>query len=192
MIEEILRIYGLDNVPLSVNLAADSLSEFPKTDPDQWQSRVGQLLAANGFYEILTLSLTRPAYHDAIRSSLTGDDVTLLNPLSDELSVMRQTLLFSALETLVYNINRRQKDLKLFEFGKVYHKVKLEDGGTKYVERMRLSLAMTGNQEPESWLQKGHPVAYHDLATAVQRVLNIFRIKSLIHNPLIQPFSSMA
>lgn len=183
VIEEILRIYGLDNVPLSVNLAADSLSEFPKTDPDQWQSRVGQLLAATGFYEILTLSLTRPAYHDAIRSVLTGDDVRLLNPLSDELSVMRQTLLFSALETLAYNINRRQKDLALFEFGKVYHKVGLEDGSHKYAERMRLSLSMTGNQEAESWLQKSQAVVYHDLATAVQRILNLFRIKSFDTQP---------
>ncbi|SOD78045.1 phenylalanine--tRNA ligase subunit beta [Spirosoma fluviale] len=183
VIEEILRIYGLDNVPLSVNLAADSLSEFPKTDPDQWQSRVGQLMAANGFYEILTLSLTRPAYNDAIRSSLPGEDVTLLNPLSEELSVMRQTLLFSALETLLYNLNRRQKDLKTFEFGKVYHKVKLEDSTTKYVERMRMSLAIIGNQQPESWLQKSQPVAFHDLATAVQRVLNLFRVKAYDTQP---------
>ncbi|UFH56002.1 phenylalanine--tRNA ligase subunit beta [Spirosoma sp. KNUC1025] len=183
VIEEILRIYGLDNVPLSVTLAADSLSEFPKTDPDQWQGRVGQLLAANGFYEILTLSLTRPAYNDAIRETLVGDDVTLLNPLSEELSVMRQTLLFSALETLTYNLNRRQKDLKFFELGKIYHKVKLEDGSSKYVEQARLSLSMVGNQEAESWLQKGQAVAYHDLATAVQRILNLFRIKSFDTQP---------
>ncbi|GAB3950676.1 phenylalanine--tRNA ligase subunit beta [Spirosoma harenae] len=183
VIEEILRIYGLDNVPLSVHLAADTLSEFPKIDPDGWQNRVGQLMAANGFYEILTLSLTRPAYHDAIRASLPEVDVTLLNPLSDELSVMRQTLLFSSLETLVYNLNRRQKDLKTFEFGKVYHKVKLEDGATKYVERMRLSLAMTGNHSSESWLQKGQPTTYHDLATAVQRVLNLFRVKAVETQP---------
>ena len=176
VIEEILRIYGLDNVPLSTNLAADSLSEFPKTDPDQWLSRVGQLMAANGFHEILTLSLTRPAYHDAIRAALPGDDVKLLNPLSEELSVMRQTLLFSSLETLLYNLNRRQKDLKTFEFGKVYHKATGEGATTKYVERMRMSLAMLGNQQSESWLQKGQPVAFHDLATAVQRVLNLFRV----------------
>lgn len=183
VIEEILRIYGLDNVPLSANLAADSLSAFPKIDLDQWQSRVGQLMAANGFHEILTLSLTRPAYHNAIRPSLPGADVTLLNPLSDELSVMRQTLLFSSLETLVYNLNRRQKDLKLFEFGKVYHKATGENGTTKYVERMRLSIAMSGNRQAESWLQKGQPVAYHDLAAAVQRVLNLFRIKSVDTQP---------
>ncbi len=183
VIEEILRIYGLDNVPLSQNLAADSLSAFPKTDPDQWQNRVGQLMAANGFHEILTLSLTRPAYHEAIRSSLPGADVTLLNPLSDELSVMRQTLLFSSLETLVYNLNRRQKDLKLFEFGKVYHKAVSDNGTTKYVERMRLSMTLSGNRQAESWLQKGQPVAYHDLAAAVQRVLNLFRIKSFDTQP---------
>ena len=184
VIEEILRIYGLDNVPLSANLSADSLSAFPKVDPDQWQSRVGQLMAANGFHEILTLSLTRPAYHDAIRDSLPGVDVTLLNSLSDELSVMRQTLLFSGLETLVYNLNRRQKDLKLFEFGKVYHKITTENGTTKYVERMRLSVTVSGNQSAENWQQKGQTVAYHDLATAVQRVLNLFRIKNVDTQPV--------
>lgn len=183
VIEEILRIYGLDNVPLSISLAADSLPEFPKVDPDQWQSRVGQLMAANGFHEILTLSLTRPAYHDAIRPGLPGADVTLLNPLSDELSVMRQTLLFSSLETLVYNLNRRQKDLKLFEFGKVYHKAIHGNGPTKYVERMRMSVTISGNQQAESWLQNGQPVAYHDLATAVQRVLNLFRIRNIETQP---------
>lgn len=183
VIEEILRIYGLDNVPLSANLSADSLSEFPKTDSDQWKNRVGQLLAANGFYEIMTLSLTKPAYHEAIRSSLPGADVTLLNPLSDDLSVMRQTLLFTTLETLVYNLNRRQKDLKTFEFGKVYHQVKQDDGSTKYSEQNRLSLALTGNQYPESWLQKSQPVVYHDLATAVQLILNLFRVKSVETQP---------
>ncbi|WP_020604982.1 phenylalanine--tRNA ligase subunit beta [Spirosoma spitsbergense] len=183
VIEEILRIYGLDNVPLSKNLSADSLSGFPKTDPDQWKSRVAQLLAANGFYEIVTLSLTRPAYHDAIRSSLPGADVTLLNPLSDDLSVMRQTMLFSALETLVYNLNRRQKDLKVFELGKVYSQVKGEDGTTKYHEQSRLSIALMGNKYPESWLHKNQPVAYHDLASAVQLVLNLFRVKAFETQP---------
>lgn len=184
VIEEILRIYGLDNVPLSTTLAADSLSEFPRIDSDGWQSRVGQLLAATGFHEILTLSLTRPAYHDAIRPSLPGADVTLLNPLSDDLSVMRQTLLFSGLEALVYNLNRRQKDLNFFEFGNVYHKISVgQNGTTRYVEQMRLSLLMVGNQQAESWLRKSQPVGYHDLAAAVQRLLNRFRIKAFETQP---------
>jgi phenylalanyl-tRNA synthetase beta chain len=176
VIEEILRIYGLDNIPLSSNLSAESLTEFPKNDVNQWQNRVGQVLTAGGFYEILTLSLTRPNYHDAIRASLPGTDVTLLNPLSDELSVMRQSMLFSALETLTYNLNRRQKDLSLFEFGKVYSQTTTDDSTTKYIERMRLSMVMMGNQRAESWQHKSQPVAYSDLAAAVQRVLNLFRI----------------
>ena len=183
VIEEILRIYGLDNVPLSPVLAAESLSEFPKVDPDQWQSRVGQALAANGFHEILTLSLTRPAYNDAIRPTLFGADVTLLNPLSEDLSVMRQTLLFSALETLVYNANRRQRDLKTFELGKVYAKTVRDDSSTKYTEQPRLSLAIMGSQPAESWRQKARPTEYHDMATAVQRVLDLFRIKTYDTQP---------
>lgn len=183
VIEEILRIYGLDTVPLSENLKAESLSEFPAVDINQLQSRISQVLAANGFYETLTLSLTRPAYHEAIRPILPGPDVTLLNPLSEELSVMRQSLLFSALETLVYNLNRRQKDLKIFEFGKVYHRRDAEDGSRKYIESQRLSLAMVGNQQTESWLQKTQPIAFHDLAAAVQRVLSAIRVKTVEQQP---------
>ncbi|GAA4403163.1 phenylalanine--tRNA ligase subunit beta [Nibrella viscosa] len=178
VIEEILRIYGVDNVPLSAHLGAESLSEFPETDPDQLQFRIGQLLATNGFYETVTNSMTRPAYHEAIRNGLPGEDVVLLNPLSEDLSVMRQTLLFSALETMVYNLNRRQKDLRIFEFGKVYHK---REG--KYIENMRFSLTLTGNKEAESWQQKGTAVTYHDLAAAVQRVLNTMRVRSYDTQP---------
>lgn len=190
VIEEILRIYGVDNVPLSATLKADSLSEFPTVDVNQLQARVGQMLAGNGFFEIMSLSLTRPTYHDAVRSALPGADVTLLNPLSDELSVMRQTLLFSALEAMVYNLNRRQKDLKFFEFGKVYHQREASDNGTtgrKYVETMRMSLAMVGNLQAESWQQKAQPVAFHDLAVAVQRVLSSLRVRSFETQPTDSP-----
>lgn len=187
VIEEILRIYGVDNVPLSAMLKADSLSEFPTVDANQLQARIGQTLAGNGFFEIMSLSLTRPAYHEAIRSMLPGADVTMLNPLSDELSVMRQTLLFSALEALVYNLNRRQKDLKFFEFGKVYHQKETAEGGRKYVETMRMSLAMVGNQQAESWQQKAQPVSFHDLAQAVQRVLSSLRVRSFETQPTDSP-----
>ena len=179
VIEEILRIYGIDNIPLSPMLGAESLSEFPVVDTNQMQSRVGQLLAGNGFFETLTLSLTRPAYHDAIRDTLPGYDVRLLNPLSDELSVMRQTMLFSALDTIVHNLIRRQRDLKLFDFGKVYFRT--ESG--KYIETPRLSIALTGNRTAETWQHKAEPVAFHDLSAAVQRVLNLFRIKTIDTQP---------
>ncbi|RAK03029.1 phenylalanyl-tRNA synthetase beta subunit [Larkinella arboricola] len=183
VIEEILRIYGLDNVPLSDYLSADYLSETPETNPDQLQGRVSQLLAANGFYETMTNSLTRPAYHDAVRATLPNADVPLLNPLSEDLSVMRQTLLFSGLETLVYNVNRRQKDLKIFEFGKVYSR-----SDERFYERPRLGIWMTGRTQSESWLTGGQrsadaAVSYHDLAAVVQRMLTLFRIKSTDSQP---------
>ncbi len=184
VIEEILRIYGVDNVPLSAHLGAESLSEFPKTDVNELQRRVSQALAATGFYEIVTVSLTRPAYHDAIRASLPGADVTLLNPLSEDLSVMRQSMLFSTLETLVYNINRRQKDTNVFDLGKVYYRKPGQDGESgKYVEHYRLALALTGNRTAETWQQKVQPVAYHDLAAAVQTVLQTFRVKNMDTQP---------
>ncbi|TAE26876.1 MAG: phenylalanine--tRNA ligase subunit beta [Cytophagales bacterium] len=195
VIEEILRIYGVDNVPLSATLQAESLSEFPAVDVNQLQARVGQVMAGSGFFEIMSLSLTRPAYHDAIRTSLPGADVAMLNPLSDELSVMRQTLLFSALEAMVYNLNRRQKDLKFFEFGKVYHEKEVVQNGAdpgsvagrKYVETMRMSLAMVGNTQAENWQQKVQPVAFHDLAQAVQRVLSSLRVRQFDTQPTDSP-----
>ncbi|GAB3917201.1 phenylalanine--tRNA ligase subunit beta [Larkinella terrae] len=183
VIEEILRIYGLGNVPLSDHLSSDFLSEFPETDPDQLQERTSQLLAANGFYETLSNSLTRPAYHDAIRATLPYADVRLLNPLSEELSVMRQTLLFSGLETLVYNINRRQKDLKIFEFGKTYSR-----DGERFSERPHLGIWMAGRMQSESWIggnQRSADTAltYHDLAGVVQRILTAFRVKVTDNQP---------
>ncbi|MFC5411201.1 phenylalanine--tRNA ligase subunit beta [Larkinella bovis] len=183
VIEEILRIYGLDNVPLSDHLSADFLSEFPETDPDQLQERTSQLLAANGFYETMTNSLTRPAYHAAIRATLPHADVQLLNPLSEELSVMRQTLLFSGLETLVYNLNRRQKDVKIFEFGKTYSR---ED--ERFYERPRLGIWMVGRLQAESWQNGGQrtdsaALNYHDLAGVIQKILASFRIKTTDSQP---------
>ncbi|MEZ0539201.1 phenylalanine--tRNA ligase subunit beta [Fibrella arboris] len=187
IVEEILRIYGLDNVPLSPSLSANTLSEFPATDVNQLQGRIGQVLAANGFVEAMSLSMTRPAYHDAIRDSLPLADVRLLNPLSDELSVMRQTMLFSVLEALVYNLNRRQRDLKLFEFGKVYGSSQVEnESGTsskKYHESPRLALAMVGDKAAESWEQKGQSVAFHDLKAAVHTVLASLRIQPTDQQP---------
>lgn len=182
VIEEILRIYGLDNVPLSAHLGADFLSEFPETDFDQLQERVSQVLAASGFYETMTNSITRPVYHEAIRDGLPGQDVTILNPLSEELSVMRQTLLFSGLETLVYNLNRRQKNLRIFEFGKTYCRT-----AQKYQEKRHLGLWMTGNQEAESWMGNDKPVEFHTLAGVVQKVLASLRARTVDSVPAESP-----
>jgi phenylalanyl-tRNA synthetase beta chain len=175
VVEEILRIYGFDNIELSETLATDFLSGFPLVDPDKQKLRIANLLAANGFNETMTNSLTKPLYNEAVRVSLPGEDVPMLNPLSEDLSVMRQTMLFSGLETLSYNLNRRQRDLKICEFGKTYHKTP----EAKYKELSHLVLLMAGNQQAESWVEKDQKLAFHDLAGLVHLVLNAMRVQNL-------------
>ncbi len=182
IVEEILRIYGLDNVELSENLSADFLAKFPAKDKEKTQFKLTQYLAGMGFQEIFCNSLTKPTYAQAIKGSLLGQSVEVLNKLSEDLGVLRQTLLFSGLEALAHNINRRQKDLRFFEFGKTYHKI-----NEKYVEKNRLALFITGQSTSESWQGKSQTVAFHDLSAAVQKVLvklNVknFEIKSMENN----------
>ena len=172
VIEEVLRIYGFDNVELSPNLGSDFLSDFPLNDPDKLRLRCAETLAANGFFEIINNSLTKPDGQAALADELPGEPVRILNYLSEDLSEMRQTLLLGGLETLAYNVNRRQNDLKLFEFGKTYYK---KDG--KYVEKGHLGVFMTGDVAAESWFEKSRPVEFHDLAGAVQRILTAMKVK---------------
>ncbi|MCF0070827.1 phenylalanine--tRNA ligase subunit beta [Dyadobacter sp. CY261] len=174
VIEEILRIYGFGQVELSDALSSDYLSDFPINDPEKLKLRVAELLVGNGFNEMINNSLTKPEYQAAFGESLAGNPVKILNYLSEDLSVMRQTLVFSGLEVIAYNSNRRQKDLKLFEFGKTYHEI---DG--KYVEKERLSVFITGNIRQESWFEKSREVVFHDLAAFVNQVLASVKIKDV-------------
>lgn len=174
VIEEILRIYGFGQVELSDALSSDYLSDFPVNDPEKLKLRVAELLVGNGFNEMINNSLTKPEYHAVLGDSLPGNPVKILNYLSEDLSVMRQTLLFSGLEVIAYNSNRRQKDLKVFEFGKTYHEI---DG--KYIEKERLSVFLTGNIRQESWFEKSREVVFHDLAALVNQVLTSMKIKDV-------------
>ena len=174
IVEEILRIYGFDNVELSASISSDFLSDFPVNDPDKMRLKVTELLAASGFNEIINNSLTKPGPQATLSASFEGDDVAILNYLSEDLSVMRRTLLFSGLESLAHNINRRQRDLKLFEFGKTYHLV-----NDKYVERNCLSVFMTGSVVSETWFEKPREVQFHDLAAVVKKILVAMRVKKL-------------
>jgi len=174
VIEEILRIYGFGQVELSDSLSSEFLSDFPVNDPEKLRMRVSQLLASNGFNEMINNSLTKPAPQATIAESLAGEPVQILNYLSEDLSVMRQTLLFSGLEVVAYNSNRRQRDLKLFEFGKTYHKI---DG--KYKEKERLSLFISGNIHEETWFEKSREAVFHDLAAIVNQILASMKIRNL-------------
>jgi phenylalanyl-tRNA synthetase beta chain len=129
------------------------------------------MLVANGFYEILTNSLTNAAYHQKHKLTFEGEPVEILNKLSEEQGILRQTMLFTGLEVCSYNINRKQKDLKLYEFGKIYWKNTAGEGSQKYKEEERLALYITGNFETENWQNKTRAVTYYDLAQQVAHVL---------------------
>jgi phenylalanyl-tRNA synthetase beta chain len=174
VIEEILRIYGFGQVELSDSLSSDFLSDFPVNDPEKLRMRAAELLAANGFNEMINNSLTKPEYNQYLGEAFTGSEVKILNYLSEDLSVMRQTLLFSGLEVIAYNINRRQRDLKLFEFGKTYHRL-----NEKYTEKERLSVFLSGNVQAESWSEKSREVVFHDLAAIVNQVLSAMKIRNI-------------
>lgn len=178
VIEEILRIYGFGQVELSEALSSDFISEFPENDPEKLKLRVAELLAANGHIEMINNSLTKPDLQASIGESLPGNPVKILNYLSEDLSVMRQTLLFSGLEVVAHNINRRQKDLKLFEFGKIY----FENEG-KYQEKERLSIFLTGNIQEETWQAKSREVSFHDISGFIRQVLGAMKVKAVDQQP---------
>lgn len=163
IIEEILRIYGFESIPLQENYQSDFLASHPEKDANKLQYRVTELLAAQGFHEILTNSLTKSAYVEKSGYLDTSEDVVIINKLSEDLGVLRQTLLFSGLEVLSHNINRRQKDIKFFEFGSVYQKTI-----TGYREERHLALFMTGNVTSESWVGPSVKVQFPNLHAMVE------------------------
>ncbi|MBD3724849.1 MAG: phenylalanine--tRNA ligase subunit beta, partial [Flavobacteriaceae bacterium] len=147
VIEEILRVYGYNNIKFSQKLNA-TIANSSRTEEFKVQNIVANQLCSLGFNEMMANSLTKPDYVSLSSSLKEEFTVKMLNPLSNDLSVMRQSMLFSALEAVSFNINRRKTDLKLFEFGKTYHK--LPSG---YEENKHLTLFMTGNRNDESWAQ---------------------------------------
>lgn len=163
VIEEILRIYGFESIPLRENYQSDFLASHPEKDANKLQYRVTELLAAQGFHEILTNSLTKAAYAEKSGYLDISKDVVIINKLSEDLGVLRQTLLFSGLEVLSHNINRRQKDIKCFEFGSVYQKTV-----TGYREEKHLAIFMTGNFTSESWVAPSVTVQFPNLHAAVE------------------------
>ncbi|MEO1055134.1 MAG: phenylalanine--tRNA ligase subunit beta, partial [Bacteroidota bacterium] len=136
-------------------------------DSNKLQQDITNLLVNNGFYEIMTNSLTKPGYAEKASNLDAAESVNILNKLSEELGVMRQSLLYSGLEIAAYNINRKQKDLKFFEFGKNYALVAGE-----YKEHTSLSIFMIGKEYPEHWSKKSNDATFHDLYGAISMVLS--------------------
>ncbi|MEL7003094.1 MAG: phenylalanine--tRNA ligase subunit beta [Bacteroidota bacterium] len=181
VVEEVLRIYGFNNVELPEFVKSDYLAQFPALDKDKVQKTTTELLASNGYFEIITNSLTKAGYAEKAENLDESESVVILNKLSEDLGVMRQSMLYTGLEVAAYNINRRQTDLKLFEFGKNYF---LREG--KYVENKRLALYITGNVEGENWTDKPKKVSFYDLSAMVNMVIGRLNQQTLNKEPLHQ------
>ena len=176
VIEEILRVYGYNNVEFSHKLNTSiSFSDF---DAVKIENIVANQLVAQGFNETMANSLTKAEYASLSEMLNPAHNVTMLNPLSNDLGVMRQSLLFSGLESVIYNINRRNNSLKFFEFGKTYHKFEKE-----YSEQKHLTLFISGNRTKESWNSTLKPSDFFYLKGIVSTVLERLGIKNLKTSP---------
>ncbi len=175
LIEEVLRIYGFENVELSDYLNSDFISDFQENGEENLRIKLSESLASVGFNEIQTLSIIKPSQNVWLNSGNDSGVIKLLNPLSEELSEMRQSLLFSGLNAIQYNINRKNRDVKVFEFGRTYFNASL-DSNIKVKENKVLSIWMTGNTHSESWAQKSNAISFQNLNQAVSLVLSQMRI----------------
>jgi phenylalanyl-tRNA synthetase beta chain len=176
VIEEVLRIYGYDNIEIPQKVNA-SLNVSPKPDKEALQHSIADMLTAKGYFEILSNSLTKSSY-----STNLDEAVKILNPLSSDLDVMRQSILFSGLEAVSYNQNRKNADLKLYEFGKTYH---VNNG--KYEERNHLALFLSGKVEAEQWNQTVKSISFYHLKAAVDAILKKLNIANLQSDEVQNP-----
>jgi phenylalanyl-tRNA synthetase beta chain len=173
VIEEILRIYGYNRVPVSETLRA-SLSYTSRPNREKWVNKISDLLCGSGFTEIMSNSITASAYYDKLTSFPSGQLVKILNPLSNDLNAMRQTLLFGGLEAIIHNINRKNSSLRLFEYGNCYSYNKEKTGSdplSAYHEEFHIGLFLTGLQYESVWAVKEEKTTFFRLKGYVENVL---------------------
>jgi phenylalanyl-tRNA synthetase beta chain len=178
VIEEILRVYGYNNIKFSDKLNA-TVSNAPRTEDYKVQNIIATQLNSQGFNEMMANSLTTSAYVQLSEMLKDEHNVVILNPLSNDLAAMRQSLLFSGLEALSYNINRRNSDLKFFEFGKTYHKFP-----SGYEEHKHLTMFVTGNRNQESWANAQKPSDFFLFKGYVNAVLSRLGIQKTQNLPV--------
>ena len=178
VIEELLRVYGYNNINFTNKVNA-TVSNSGRTEDYKVQNVIGNQLTSLGFHEMMANSLTTPDYIKLSENLKEDYNVLILNPLSNDLSAMRQSLLFSGLEAVSFNINRRNTDLKLFEFGKTYHK--LQSG---FDEPKHLSLFTTGNRLEESWTNTQKPSDFFLFKGYVISILSRLGINNVQTKPI--------
>ena len=179
LVEDILRIYGYNNVEIP-QAVHSTLSYAPRPDKNKLINIAADHLAATGYTEIMSNSLTKAAYYDGLTSYKAEECVKIMNPLSADLNVMRQTLLFNALEAVALNINHRTLDLRLFEMGNCYRfHPEVEQGENplaRYSESYRIGIAVTGQDATPSWNVKAAKSSFYTLRSTVEKLLRRFGI----------------
>ncbi len=180
LIEDILRIYGYNNVEVSEKVNS-TLSYVQKPDKTRLTNLVADMLTARGYTEIMSNSLTKTAYYEGLTSYPAEKCVKIMNPLSADLGVMRQTLLFNTMEAVQLNANHRNGDLKIYEFGNCYfyNKAEAKEGEevaplASYSENYRLAIAVTGLATPQSWNAKAEQASFYTLRAQVELLLRRF------------------
>ena len=172
IVEEILRVYGYNNIDISGKLNS-SISVRPKPDLEKMQNSIADYLVGNGMMEIMNNSLTKAEYIDYTNELSSDNNVNLLNPLSKDLNILRQSLIFGGLETISYNINRKSANLGLFEFGNVYrwnNKFDKAEGIKNYTEVKHLMIFATGKVNGNLWSSADADVDFYFVAGLVNSI----------------------
>jgi phenylalanyl-tRNA synthetase beta chain len=179
VIEEILRIYGYNNIPI-IDHVNSTLTYIKKPDKEKVMNSVSNTLTSNGFAEIMSNSLTPASWYENNDDFDTSQLVKLANPLSSDLNSMRQTLLFGGLSSIAWNINRQNYDLKLYEFGNCYFFKKNKQSlkqVDKYFEKTDLDLFITGDKEKQHWSSESYPTDFFFIKSFVELILNRLGIR---------------
>ena len=174
IIEEILRIYGYNNIEPN-NLIKSTIQHVPHPDKMKLQNLVSEIFTARGFNEIMSNSLTKSAYYDHLASFKPENTVRLFNPLSSDLNGMRQTLLFGGLEAINRNTNFRNSNLRFYEFGNVYRfdgSKSYDNPVRNYTEEEHIGIWITGNKETGNWNIKDEPTSFFTLKANVDNILS--------------------
>ena len=176
VVEEILRIYGYNNIELPRNLRM-SVNATPSPEPEAIRNNISNLLASNGFVETMNNSLTKEEYYRTLTTFPVEHCVRIVNPLSQDLNVMRQTLILNGLEVIAYNINRQVTSLKTFEYGSVYQRLPEKDGQKLegYEEHQNFALFLTG-ASAKVWRTPVQKSDFFQLKGYVELILKRYRV----------------
>ena len=165
LVEEVLRIYGINNIAFDDHFSTEYLAEFNEIEPYKWQEKMSYFLSGKGYQEILTNSLTNKKYEDDLKLA-KNEVIEILNRSSEDLGILKPTPLYTALESVRFNLNRKQESLKLYEFSKTYGRK-----NSQSIEKNNLCLLRVGNTQEASWMDKTTPVTFHHLSGDIENLI---------------------